>query len=310
MIELKRVAVTGAGGFIGTAVCRTLLNLGCEIHALVGPPGDVLEAPAGVTVALWGAISDALVLAPLIEGVDAVVHLAGPPSVRASFDDPVGYVNAHTGGTAAVLETCRSMGIGQFVYVSSAEVYGRPRTDPVEESHPLDARSPYAAAKVGAEQLVRAFDHAYGTCSAIVRPFSVYGPRMGAHALLPAILRQLGSSGPLRLADLRPERDYCHVDDVARAIVGAARTPHRGTVALNAGSGIGTSVRELAETALRLAGLERSLEEDVAGRRPGQSDILRLVADRRLASQMLGWEPQISLETGVREMLSAYTSPA
>ena len=150
----------------------------------------------------------------------------------------------------------------------------------------------------------------YGTCSAIVRPFSVYGPRMGAHALLPAILRQLGSSGPLRLADLRPERDYCHVDDVARAIVGAARTPHRGTVALNAGSGIGTSVRELAETALRLAGLERSLEEDVAGRRPGQSDILRLVADRRLASQMLGWEPQISLETGVREMLSAYTSPA
>jgi len=310
VIELKRVALTGAGGFIGAAVCRSLRTLGCEIHALVGPPGDDLEAPPGVAVAMRGAISDGAVLASLIEGVDAVVHLAGPPSVRGSFDDPTGYANAHTGGTAAVLETCRKMGIDQIVYVSSAEVYGRPHTDPVDESHPLDARSPYAAAKIGAEQMVRAFDHAYGTRSAIVRPFSVYGPRMGAHALLPAILRQIGSPGPVRLADLRPERDYCHVDDVARAIVRATQTRHRETVAFNVGSGIGTSVRELAATVLRLAGLERPIEEEVAGRRPGQSDILRLVADRRLAAQLLGWEPQISLETGVRGMLSVHTSPA
>jgi nucleoside-diphosphate-sugar epimerase len=304
MIDLQRVVVTGAGGFIGAAVCRAFAANGCEIRALVGAPGDLVDAPPGIALDMRATISDSAALLALLDrGADAVVHLAGPPSVRGSFDDPAGYASAHTGGTATLLDACRKAGITNIVYVSSAEVYGRPRTDPVAESHPLEARSPYAAAKIGAEQMVRAFDHAYGSASTIIRPFSVYGSRMGRHALLPAIIKQLASDGPVRLADLRPERDYCHVDDVARAIVTAAGIRRTGTIALNIGSGTGTSVRDLAQLALRLAGMEREIEDNPSARRPGNAEILRLVADRRLAAEILGWEPRISLESGIRDML-------
>jgi nucleoside-diphosphate-sugar epimerase len=304
--RIARIAVTGAGGFIGRAVCRALLAKRCEIRALVGPPSDLLPAPPGATLNLRAAITDRSALSELLDGgVDAVVHLAGPPSVRASFDEPLAYVEAHTAGTAALLDACRHAGVQRFVYVSSAEVYGRPLTDPVDETHPLDARSPYAAAKVGAEQMVRAYGHAYGIGATIVRPFSVYGPGMGAHALLPAILRQLGTADTLRLADLRPERDYCQVDDVAAAIIAAASVRRAGTLAVNVGTGIGTSVRDLAQHVLRLAGHHLSITEDVGARRPGNAEILRLVADRRLAAAELGWEPHISLERGLAAMLAA-----
>jgi nucleoside-diphosphate-sugar epimerase len=298
--------VTGAGGFIGRAVCRALLAKGCEIRALVGPPSDLLPAPPGVSLDLRAEITNRTALYELLDGgVDAVVHLAGPPSVRASFDEPLAYIQAHTGGSGALLDACRHTGVQRFVYVSSAEVYGRPLTDPVDETHPLDARSPYAAAKVGAEQMVRAYAHAYGIGVTIVRPFSVYGPGMGAHALLPAILRQLGTAATLRLADLRPERDYCHVDDVAAAIVAAASGRRAGALAINIGTGIGTSVRDLALLAMRLTGHDLPIAEDVGARRPGNADILRLVADRRLAAAELGWEPRISLERGLSAMLTA-----
>ncbi len=304
MIELQRVAVTGAGGFIGSAVCRALSRLGCEVHALVGPPGEQISSPGNLARDVRAIITDRSVLLSLFNGVDAVIHLAGPPSVRASFTAPVEFVNAHTGGTAAVLDACREVGVKQIVYVSSAEVYGRPETDPVDESHRLEARSPYAAAKIGAEQMVRAFDYACQRGTTIVRPFSVYGAGMGQHALIPAIFKQLDNIGSLRLADLRPVRDYCHVDDVARAIVAAAHVPRRATVAINIGSGVGTSVLSLAQLAVQITGTARAVEEDHDARRPGNSEILRLVADRRLALRELGWEPRIALEAGLRDMLS------
>jgi nucleoside-diphosphate-sugar epimerase len=298
--------VTGAGGFIGTAVCNELAAAGYTIRALVGPPESGIPAPAAAALNIWASITDGPALQALFAGpVDAVVHLAGPPSVRTSFEDPVGFAVAHTAGTAAMLEAARHARTARFVYVSSAEVYGRPQTDPVPESHALEARSPYGAAKIGAEQMVRAFGHAYGMRAVIVRPFSVYGVGMGQHALLPAIIGQLDTLGPIRLADLRPERDYCHVDDVARAIAAAAAADIGETLALNVGSGCATSVGDLAALVVRSAGQRRAIEADRAAGRPGNADILRLVADRTRASDVLGWEPRVSLAMGVRSMLQA-----
>ncbi len=304
----RLIAVTGAGGFIGSALCRRLVA-SARVHALIGPPGDTGTPVAGVARHVYAEIVDRDALAALFAGADAVIHLAGPPSVRASFEDPMGFARAHLEGTAAALEAARAARVTRFVYVSSAEVYGRPQSDPVAETHPLEARSPYAAAKIGAEQMVRAYGHAYGLVAAIVRPFSVYGPEMGAYSLVRAIVRQLAGSGPLRLADLRPVRDYCFIDDVARALELATRAELTGTPAINLGSGIGTSVADLARTAIRLSGRECALEEETANRRPGNAEILRLVADRTRARELLGWEPNVTLAAGLLATIAAQSTP-
>lgn len=304
------IAVTGAGGFIGSALCRRLVASGHAVHALLGPPGHVVTRVPGVVQEISAEIGDGDALARLFAGAGAVIHLAGPASVRASFDDPLLFARTHVEGTTAALGAALRAGITRFVYVSSAEVYGRPESDPVAETHPLEARSPYAAAKIGAEQMVRAYGHAFGLHAAIVRPFSVYGPGMGQYSLVRTIVRQLCDAAPMRLADLRPERDYCFIDDVARALELAARVALNRTVALNVGSGVGTSVAELAGTAMRLAGRPHSLEEIRADGRPGDAEILRLVADRAQARALLGWEPRVTLEDGLRATVAAEAAPS
>jgi UDP-glucose 4-epimerase len=150
---------------------------------------------------------------------DAVIHLAGPPSVAASFDLPAEYARIHVGGTATVLDACRRLRIRRLVYLSSAEVYGQPQTNPVREDHPLEARSPYAAAKIGAEKFIESFAYSFALQSVILRPFSVYGAGLCSQSLIGAILHQARHGDSVRLATLAPIRDYCHVKDVATAIL-------------------------------------------------------------------------------------------
>ena len=115
---------------------------------------------------------------------------SGRTSVRASFEDPAQYVAVHVGGTTVSLQASVDEGVRRFVYLSSADVYGRPQTERVAEDHPLSARSPYAAAKIGAEQMVGAFARSRGLEAAILRPFSIYGPGMSRESRLWAILDQ------------------------------------------------------------------------------------------------------------------------
>ncbi len=311
-MKRRVVVVTGAGGLIGSAVVRALVARDdCEIRALVGPLHErVRPLPAGIPE-VRAEITDEEALERLATGSDVFVHLAGPPSVRRSFHAPQAFVRTHVAGTAAALAAAQRAYVPRFIYISSAEVYGRPQVNPVSEDHPLEARSPYAAAKIGAEQLVRVFATAYSMETIILRPFSVYGPGMSADSLIGAILRQATASpaSAIELADLRPVRDYCYVDDVAEAIVLACGdmpylgTPGRGSrcPVFNVGSGIGVDVAQLAEATLRALGCSIPIFETVQGskQRPGAAEIYRLIADPCHARKNLGWTARTPLQAGL-----------
>src|SRR5262249_40598351 len=145
------------------------------------------------------------------------------------------FARVHVGGTATLLDASRRAGVRRFVHVSSAEVYGRPETSPVSEGHRLEARSPYAAAKLGAEAMVGAHRPGGDLETVVLRPFSVYGPRQSPGGVVAAILAQALDAPSVELHDPDAVRDFCFVEDLAEAVLAAAAADPRAAV-YNVGS--------------------------------------------------------------------------
>ena len=301
----SRIAVTGAGGFLGPVAVDVLARKGARVQAIIGPPNESARIPSKAASVAQADIRETAAIRKLVAGADAVVHLAGPSSVAASFENPAHYVRVHTEGTAALLAACRAEGVRKLVYVSSAEVYGRPLHTPVDEDHPLSARSPYGAAKIGAEKLIEAFGHAFDLPAVILRPFSVYGPGASPQSLIPRIIDMARRGLPVVLRDLKPIRDYCFVGDLAEAIAAACCLERRKLEIFNIGTMEGTNVDRVAHLIVDALGASCPVREDGARDRPGNSEIYELIADNRRAREVLGWRPAISLAAGLRMTIEA-----
>ena len=301
---MNRIAVTGAGGFIGSAIVTALRTRGASVRAIFGPTDAWPRHSAHAVEGTVADITDRERLRSAFAGVDVVVHAAGPPSVAASFRDPVEFVRVHVLGTACVLEAMRAEGIPAIVYISSAEVYA-PATFIVDEAHALAPRSPYGAAKLGAEAFVRAFGSSFDLRGYVLRPFSVYGPRMTPSSLLGTIVTQTLRGDVVALANLDPVRDYCYVRDVADAVTLACETVPRGIATLNVSTGEPTSVKELAETVGRRLQRTLDIRTDATQRRPLGTDVQRLVGDNALIRTTLQWKPRYDLAAGLGETLAA-----
>jgi nucleoside-diphosphate-sugar epimerase len=273
---------------------------GADVRALVAAPAlQSHRLPADIP-RFTGDICDRAVVEAAVSGAKIVVHLAGPASVAASFSDPAEFTRVHVTGTATMLDVCAAAGVRRVVYVSSAEVYGRPRSNPVRETARPRPRSPYAAAKGGAEQLVQAYAVSHRASSVILRAFSLYGPGCSPESLIGTILRQGLNSDRIRLADLEPIRDFLYVDDFARAVVLSTVSPLPQTITINIGSGEGRSVEEVARTALETMGRDLPIEADPARkRRPGSAELDLLIADISRARRVLHWVPTTDLRAGL-----------
>jgi UDP-glucose 4-epimerase len=305
----RPVLVTGAGGFIGSRVVRRLVALGARVRAWLGPaPAPELRSPPpGVTPA-HGDIADPATLAQQLPGIACVYHLAGPPSPSASFTAPATYVRVHASGTAALLEACIAARVPRLVYVSSADVYAPldAQVDAaiqVDEDHPRSPRSPYAIAKLAAEQVLEVCAPTGGVQTTIVRPFSIYGPGAPAASLTASVIIAVLRGESPAVADLRPVRDYCYVDDAADGIVRAGCRDGAVVRAYNLASGRGASVAEVVQAVLHAAGRGDLAIRTRGPDRPASALTLRLIGNPARARAELGFEATTTLDDGLRRTL-------
>ncbi len=302
-LEEKTILVTGGGGFIGSVVVDLLSSRGAKVRTLVGAPGQKVREPPAQVTSIHADITDSPAISEFTAGADVVIHLAGPASVAASFESAVEYSRVHVEGTTVLLDVCRRVGVPRFIYLSSAEVYGRPHSIPVREDFPLQARSPYAAAKISAERFVEAFVNSFSIQAIVLRPFSVYGPGSPSESLIGTILRQAQRDDHILLNDLRPTRDYCYVTDLAEAILCSCTAQLPEFCIANIGTGIGTSVADLSHLILQILRRDLPVMERPESKRPTSSEIYNLIADRTQAQVILGWVPKTTLRSGLERII-------
>jgi dTDP-glucose 4,6-dehydratase len=303
------VLVTGAGGFIGSHLVEALLRDGYEVRALVHYNGrgswnhleDLdAEAKARLDVRL-GDVTDSSFVRDLVAGCETVFHLAALIGIPYSYLAPTSYVSTNVVGTLNILEACRQAKVRRVIVTSTSEVYGTACYTPINEAHPVQAQSPYAASKIAADKLAESYFCSFDLPVVILRPFNTFGPRQSARAVIPTILAQALSGAPeIQLGSLEPQRDLTYVEDTAQAFVLAARAPEIEGELIHFGQGKAIRIGDLAAECLQAAGSRARIVSVAERQRPEKSEVTLLLCDPSRARRLLGWTPRVSLHEGLR----------
>jgi dTDP-glucose 4,6-dehydratase len=308
----KRVLVTGAGGFIGSHLTERLVRDGHRVRALVryngrDDRGHLDELADDVQAAIEverGDLKDTVAVRRAVEGQAWVFHLGALIAIPYSYYNPYDVVQTNVVGTAHVLEACRSSSdLERVILTSTSEVYGTARSVPIDERHPLQGQSPYAATKIAADALGESYHRAFGLPVAILRPFNTFGPRQSARAIIPTIISQALSRPVVKLGRLDPRRDLTFVNDTVEGFLAIAGCDAALGQAVNIGRGEDLSIGDLVETVAHRLGRRLQVECDEQRIRPAASEVERLVAGTALAQSLWGWKPRYTLEQGLDETI-------
>ncbi len=309
----KKVLVTGAGGFIGSHLTERLVEDGHQVRAFVryngrddrGHLGDLApEIQAAIEVER-GDLKDPLAVRRAVEGQEWVFHLGALIAIPYSYHNPYDVVQTNVVGTAHVLDACRASAVlERLVLTSTSEVYGTAQTVPIDERHPLQGQSPYAATKIAADALGESYHRAFGLPVTILRPFNTFGPRQSARAIVPTIISQALARPTVKLGRLNPRRDLTYVKDTAAGFVAIAGCNAALGRAVNIGRGEDISIGDLVATIGRRIGRPINVETDHERHRPAASEVERLLAGTALAQSLWGWQPRYSLEQGLDETIA------
>lgn len=296
--------VIGAGGFIGTNLCRALSGRVRRLRAF-GRRRVFPEALAGIE---WfpGDFSDSAAVANAIEGFDTVLHLANSTTPASANVDKVADVNGNVVATLRMLDACRSLGVRRVIFVSSGgTVYGIPDSLPTPETAATSPITAYGVSKLTIEKYLGLYQHLYGLECRILRVANPYGPfqlPLKNQGVVAAFLQQALQGRPLQIwGDGGVIRDYLHVDDVVEALVSAI--VHQGSdFIFNIGSGEGHSLNEVATEIGAVLGKRLDLEY-IPGRK---IDVPASVLDISRARDSLRWQPRVDFRSGLRAAADWY----
>jgi UDP-glucose 4-epimerase len=293
--------ITGAAGFLGSALANTLAREGHEVRGLDDlSTGDPQSLSPDVHFTR-GDVNDRPKLWTLLQDVDVVYHCAARVSVPESILYPREYNAVNVGGTVSLMEAMRDVGVRRVVLTSSGAVYGEQKDQPVKETALPDPHSPYAVSKLAAESYVRTIGRLWGIETVALRVFNAYGP--GQHLppanppVVPYFLKMALRNGTIVIHnDGSQTRDYVYVDDVVSALIAASTAPGINESVINVGSGKEISVRDLVKLVIEITG---SKAEVIFNPRTG-GGVSRMCANLYLAKKKLNYKPSTTLQEGLR----------
>ena len=313
----RRVLITGAYGFVGSALARACVQRGDDVVVL--RHGHRPEAALALerteercTVVDGDVLADGLLDRAVGEhGIDTVFHLAAQPIVAEALRDPVASFDVNVRGTWLLLEACRHHEVKRTVVASTVEAYGATNALPIVEDLPLDASLPYDITKACADLIARGWWHAYGLPVAVVRCTNIYGggDRNTSRLVPGAVAAALAGHPPVIRSDGSPQRDCFYVEDAAAAylaiadVLEADPADARGE-AFNAGSGASRSVLEIVQLVCEAVGTV--VEPEVRGTPLSNSQVERPVIDYGKLHEATGWEPRVALEDGIERTVQWY----
>jgi NAD dependent epimerase/dehydratase len=304
-----KVLITGADGFIGSHLTEAVVRAGHQVRAFVlynsfnswGWLDHCDAEVSGKFEVFAGDVRDPHGVRAALQGCDAVLHLAALIAIPYSYHSPDTYVDTNIKGTLNVVQAARDLGVERVVHTSTSEVYGTARFVPITEDHPLQGQSPYAASKIGADQLALSFFTSFGTPVTVLRPFNTYGPRQSTRAVIPTIITQIASGRrQIQLGAVHPTRDFNHVSDTVAAFVATLTCERCAGEVINVGSGCEISIGDTVRLVAELMGSEVEITTDARRLRPQRSEVERLCAASDKARALLGWRPQYGGRDGLR----------
>ncbi len=305
-----KVFVTGAEGFIGSHLTEVLVKHGARVTALVlynsfGTCGWLDEIDKEIREEIQiehGDVRDRKQIHSLVEGKDLIFHLAALISIPYSYEAAQSFVDVNIHGTLNILDASRNGSVGRLIHTSTSEVYGSALHKPISENHPLHGQSPYAASKIGADQMVEAFARSHDVPAITLRPFNTFGPRQSERAIIPTAIRQMldPECKEVRLGSLNATRDFTYVEDTVEAFMALSKAPavEFGT-AYNAGTGLETKLNKVIDHLNEITKHGKPIISDDMRVRPKLSEVKALVADSKKLKKLSGWTPQTEFVQGL-----------
>lgn len=314
----ERILVTGADGFIGSHLVEHLVKEGYSVKAFCfynsfnswGWLDSLSEETLSNVEVFTGDIRDPNGVRTAMKDVNVVMHLAALIAIPFSYHSPDSYVDTNIRGTLNVLQAARDFDIERVLVTSTSEVYGTAQFVPITEEHPKQGQSPYSATKIAADALSESFYRSFELPVTIVRPFNTYGPRQSARAVIPTIITQLlNGKEEIKLGDLVPTRDLLYVKDTVSGFLSVLKSDQLIGHEVNLATQSEISIGELAEEIIQQINPGAKIVTDRERIRPANSEVYRLFGSNEKLRSKTGWNPNYSLQEGIRETIEWYRNP-
>lgn len=311
MVKIKymknKILVTGAAGFVGSHLTEKLIQkkyevIGFDRYNSYNDFGwlNNLRSKNKKNFIL-GDIRDFDSVYNAMKGCKVVFHLAALIGIPYSYISPLAYLKTNVEGTYNVLEAARKLKIKNVIITSTSEVYGSAQYIPIDEKHPINSQSPYAASKAAADQLAISYYKSFNLPVKIIRPFNIYGPRQSERAIIPTIINQtLSSNKNIILGNTKPTRDFNYISDVVAAFVMIMKSKKAAGKVFNVGNNKKISVLSLCSEIFKIMNIKKKIRINSKRKRPKLSEVDNLQASNKNIKKLVSWKPKVKLELGLK----------